>query len=48
VAINNEPIRSNNDLLLTLEKYKPGDRIELTVNRDNQTSKITVVLGSSL
>jgi S1-C subfamily serine protease len=48
VAINNEAIRSNNDLLLTLEKYKPGDRIEVTVNRDNQTSKLTVVLGSSL
>jgi S1-C subfamily serine protease len=48
VAVNDEAIRSNNDLLLTLEKYKPGDVIKVTIKRDNRTSTLTIELGSSL
>jgi len=48
VEINGEPIKSNNDLLLTLEKYKPGDLIRMKVMRDNQTATINVTLDSSL
>jgi len=46
--VNDEPINSNNDLLLTLEKYKPGEQIRMKVMRDNQPATVTVTLGSSL
>lgn len=48
VEINGEIIKSNNDLLLTLEKYKPGDQIRMKVIRDDQPATIHVTLGSSL
>ena len=47
VAIDDKPITSNNDLLLTLEKYKPGDQVSVKVKRDGKTSTVTVTLGSS-
>ena len=46
--INGEPIKSNNDLLLTLEKYKPGDQIRIKVIRDDRPATVNVTLGSSL
>ncbi|HEY5825300.1 MAG TPA: trypsin-like peptidase domain-containing protein, partial [Cyclobacteriaceae bacterium] len=46
--VNGEPINSNNDLLLTLEKYKPGDQIRMKVMREDQPATVTVTLGSSL
>lgn len=48
IEVNGEPINSNNDLLLTLEKYKPGDQIHMKVMRDHQPATIDVTLGSSL
>lgn len=48
IEVNEEPIGSNNDLLLTLEKYKPGDQIHLKVKRKQQTANLTITLGSSL
>ena len=48
VEINGEPIRSNNDLLLTLEKYRPGDHIRMKVIRNDQPANVNVTLGSSL
>ena len=48
VEINGEPIASNNDLYLTLEKYKPGQQIRLKVKRKDVISELTVTLGSSL
>lgn len=48
VEVNDQPIKSNNDLLLTLENYKPGDRIRMKVIRNNQPANVTVTLGSSL
>jgi S1-C subfamily serine protease len=48
IEINDESIESNNDLLLTLEKYKPGDQIQLKVMRKQQTTNLTITLGSSL
>ena len=48
VEINGENIKSNNDLLLTLEKFKPGDQIRMKVIRNNQPATINVTLGSSL
>ena len=48
VEINDEPIASNNDLLLTVEKYKPGQQIKVKVKRGAQTQDLTITLGSSL
>ncbi len=48
IEINEEPIESNNDLLLTLEKYKPGEQILIKVKRKRQTTNLTITLGSSL
>lgn len=48
VEINGENIKSNNDLLLTLEKFKPGDQIQMKVIRNDQPATINVTLGSSL
>ena len=31
VEVNDDPITSNNDLLLTLEKYKTGDQVKVKV-----------------
>ena len=48
VEINGEPIESNNDLFLTLEKFEPGQQIHLKVKRKDQISDLTITLGSSL
>lgn len=48
VEINGEPIESNNDLFLTLEKFEPGQQIRLKVKRKDQISDLTITLGSSL
>jgi S1-C subfamily serine protease len=44
-AVNNQPITSRNDFQLALEeKYKPGDKVDLTIWRDGKTLKVTVTL----
>jgi len=44
-AVNGAPITSRNDFQLALEeKYKPGDKIDLTVWRDGKTETVTVTL----
>ncbi|HET6555680.1 MAG TPA: PDZ domain-containing protein, partial [Prolixibacteraceae bacterium] len=48
VEINGEAIKSNNDLLLTLEKFKPGDQVRMRVIRNEQPATVNVTLGSSL
>lgn len=44
VAVDQTPIRNNRDLLLALENYKVGDRVDLTVWRDGKESKVDVEL----
>jgi len=46
--INGHSISSNNDLFLILEKYKPGDKVEVEFIRDNETMNTIVQLGSSI
>ena len=48
IEIDGETIKSNNDLLLKLEKYQPGAQIRLKVIRDDQPATVNVTLGSSL
>lgn len=43
-AINGAPITSGNDLILELEKYDPGDRILITVLRNEEAVDVTVAL----
>lgn len=44
VAVNGEPVRSSNDLLLAMERYKPGDRVELTIRRGTQRETVPITL----
>lgn len=46
--IGNLEVNSNNDLILALEQYKPGDMIQVTYERDNQDNTVEVQLGSSI
>jgi len=47
LKINGDKLNDNNDLILSLEKYKPGDKITLTIQRDNKQFEVEVVLGST-
>lgn len=47
VAINQYPIKDYNDLVLTLEKFKVGDKITVTYVRDKEKEKVDLVLGSN-
>ncbi len=44
VSFNGEKVSSNNDLLLALEKYQPGERITLTVLRDGRERQLELIL----
>jgi len=46
VAVNDEPIKSNSDLYLVLEKYKPGDLIRVTVKRNNDLKALSITLDA--
>ncbi len=45
--VGNVKIETNFDLILALEKYQPGDEIEITYLRNGKTNKTKVILGSS-
>ena len=47
LKINGDKIDDSNDLVLSLEKYKPGETVELTIQRDNKKFNVNVVLGTS-
>lgn len=44
VGINNETIEQSNDIFLILEKYKPGDIVNVRILRDGKTSSLQVKL----
>lgn len=44
VGINNENIKNSNEIFLILEKYKPGDVVNLKVMRDGKTANVPVKL----
>lgn len=44
VQVGNRKVRDVNDLLNALERYQPGDAVELAVLRKRETLKISVVL----
>jgi len=47
VAVNNTKIRNVGELQDQINRYRPGDKVELTVSRKNADKKITVVLKNS-
>ena len=48
VGINNKDIKNSNDLFLALEKYNPGDKIEVVYKRDDKKLKSQLTLASSV
>lgn len=44
IGIDNEPIKSNNDVILALEKYKVGDKITLKILRDEKELALLLTL----
>lgn len=47
VAINGEKVKSGNELILILEKYKAGDVVRLKILRDGKEVEVEVKLDSS-
>ena len=47
VAVNNDPITTNSDLYLALEKYKAGDQVNVKVKRDNREVMVPIRLKAS-
>jgi S1-C subfamily serine protease len=47
VAINNNPIATNSDLFLALEKYRVGEEVSLSVIREDKKLNVSVRLKSS-
>ncbi len=48
VQINEYQIKSNNDLILALEKFSIGDEISVKFNRKNEFKQVSLQLASSL
>lgn len=46
-AINGVPIKSGNDLILELEKYDPGDNVQITVLRNDNPVRVAVQLDAA-
>jgi serine protease Do len=46
-AINGQELRDANQIRTTIANKRPGDRIELTIVRDNETLTIPVTLGTA-
>lgn len=47
VAVNNDPITTNSDLYLALEKYKAGDEVNVRVKRDDREVMVPIRLKAS-
>lgn len=48
ISVNDEEIKSNNDLFLALEKYAPGESITVGYMRDDKQGSLNLVLGSNI
>ncbi len=44
-AVDGRPVRNGSELLVTLAQYRPGDKVRLTVIRDQKAREITVELA---
>ncbi len=48
VGIDNHEINTNDDLVLALEKYNPGDEITVKYIREDERGEVSLLLGSSI
>lgn len=48
VAVNEEEVESNNDLILSLEEYAPGDNVTISYEREGRIKKVDITLASSI
>lgn len=48
VALNDEQVRGPGELIVMLRALQPGDKVELTIERDGATRDVTVTLGSAV
>lgn len=48
IGINGEEVNSNNDLFLVLEKFQPGEEVEVEVIRNEKKKVLPLKLGSNL
>jgi S1-C subfamily serine protease len=44
-AINGTPIATSDGFIATIDKYKPGQRVTLSVQQSGQTKQVQVTLG---
>ncbi|MFJ6724625.1 trypsin-like peptidase domain-containing protein [Streptomyces sp. NPDC091281] len=45
-AVDGRPVRSGEELIVRIRAHRPGDRLELTVDRDGQERAVSLVLDS--
>ncbi|MFC7470657.1 PDZ domain-containing protein [Actinomadura keratinilytica] len=41
------PVASGEELIIKIRSHRPGDRLDLTVDRDGESRRVTLELGSS-
>lgn len=41
------PVASGEELIIKIRSHRPGDRLALTVERDGESRRVTLELGSS-
>ncbi|MEU8654453.1 trypsin-like peptidase domain-containing protein [Streptomyces sp. NPDC048737] len=46
-AVDGRPVHSGEELIVKIRAHRPGDRLELTVERDGEERTLPLVLGSS-
>ncbi|MCW5253244.1 trypsin-like peptidase domain-containing protein [Streptomyces sp. SHP 1-2] len=46
-AADGRRVRSGEELIVRIRSHRPGDRLELTLERDGRETKVSLVLGSS-
>ncbi len=47
VAVNEDPITTNSDLYLALEKYRAGEEVTVSVQRENKVYDVPIILKAS-
>ncbi|MER7052427.1 trypsin-like peptidase domain-containing protein, partial [Streptomyces sp. NPDC000351] len=46
-AVDGQRVHSGEELIVKIRAHRPGDRLELTLERDGKETKVSLVLGSS-
>ncbi len=46
-AVDGQRVHSGEELIVKTRAHRPGDRLELTLERDGKETKVSLVLGSA-